>query len=251
MKYRPLGNSGLNVSVLSFGAWQLGDPKYWGEHDAKAGKDAVNEAIDAGINFFDTAEMYGAGNSEVVLGRILGARRKNVCIASKFWPDHSEPDSLRAACEASLKRLGTGYLDLYQVHWASRTVSFEDTFSAMERLRTEGKIRHIGVSNFGRDDLSAWMRAGGAVSNQIGYNILFRAIEHEILPECQRHDVGVFAYMPLMQGLLSGRYNSVEDIPVLRRRTRHFAGTREGTRHGEQGAEALTFDTIARIRGIA
>lgn len=251
MKYRILGNSGLRVSVMAFGAWQIGDPAYWGadaESDAQA---AVDAAIDAGINLFDTAEMYGAGESERVLGRVLGNRRRNVLVASKVWPDKCAPAALRRACEGSLSRLNTDCIDLYQIHWAPRDVPFEDVYGEMARLKDEGKIREIGVSNFGVNDLEAWRRAGNCVSNQLGYNLLFRAIEYEIVPACREAGIGVLAYMPLMQGLLAGRWQTPEDVPMFRRRTRHFAGTREGTRHGEAGCEELTFSISREIQRIA
>ncbi|MBW7865648.1 MAG: aldo/keto reductase [Candidatus Hydrogenedentes bacterium] len=117
MIYRPLGPSGMNVSVISFGAWQIGDDDFWGPDERADAKRTVQEALDAGVNFFDTAEAYGKGESERVLGKCLGSRRREVLLASKVSTENCAPDRLRAACEGSLKRLGTDYLDLYQVHW--------------------------------------------------------------------------------------------------------------------------------------
>ena len=251
MNYRMLGSTSWRVSAIAFGAWQLGDQKYWGEHTDSDSEATVRMALDSGINLFDTAEMYGAGESEVVLGKLLGARRDDVYVASKFWPDHASGAGIKAACEASLKRLGTDRIDLYQVHWPSRTVPFAESAEALIALLQEGKIRAVGVSNYGALDLADWLPHGAVVSNQVGYNLLFRAPEFEILPACRAHGIGVLVYMPLMQGLLSGRYASVEDIPVLRRRTRHFSSEREGTRHGEAGAESLTFQALTEIRRIA
>lgn len=251
MEYRELGTSGLRVSAMAFGAWQLGDTAYWGSSADADADAAVAAAVDAGINLFDTAEIYGDGESERVLGRVIGARRDKALIASKVSPDHCAPESLRAACEASLRRLGTDVIDLYQVHWPCRGVSFDDACAAMLKLRDEGKIRAIGVSNYGPRDLAAWMKAGGCVSNQLGYSLLFRAIEFEIVPACIAHRVGVLAYMPLLQGLLAGRWTSIDEIPVLRRRTRHFSGGREGTRHGQDGCEDLLLDAIRGIGEIA
>ncbi|MBI4558750.1 MAG: aldo/keto reductase [Candidatus Hydrogenedentes bacterium] len=251
MKYRNLGAGSLNVSVLSFGAWQIGDPNYWGADAEKDGLEAVHAALDAGINFFDTAEMYGKGESERALGKALSGKRDHAFIASKFWPDHSEPAKLRQACEDSLKRLGTDYLDLYQVHWPSRDVPFEAVYAEMQLLKDEGKIRHIGVSNFGRQDLMSWLGTGSCVSDQLGYNLLFRAIEHEILPACIERNVGVLVYMPLLQGTLSGRWKTIEEIPMLRRRTRHFSSTREGVRHGEPGCEDLLSSALNQLGALA
>ncbi|HOS03563.1 MAG TPA: aldo/keto reductase [Candidatus Hydrogenedentes bacterium] len=251
MQYRRLGGSDLNVSVIAFGAWQLGDPAYWGVDDRADAAATVHAALDGGVNFFDTAELYGQGQSEEALGEILGAKRKDVCIASKVSPDHCAPSELRAACENSLRRLGTDFLDLYQVHWPFRHVPFDDACAELLRLRDEGKIRWIGVSNFGPTDLRAWLSAGPCVSNQLGYSILFRAIEYETLPLCRDCDIGVMAYMPLMQGLLSGRWASADDVPQNRRRTRHFAGSRPGVRHGGPGCEKRTFDAIAQLKAVA
>ena len=211
----------------------------------------MRAALDGGINLFDTAEMYGAGRSEEVLGRALRGVRDRAVIASKALPENCAPARLRAACEASLRRLGTDHIDLYQVHWPNRDVPFAETHAEMDRLRAEGKIREIGVSNFGAGDLRAWTDAGGAVSNQLGYSLLFRAIEHDIVPLCARQGVGILAYRPLMQGLLSGRWCGIEEIPVTRRRTRHFSSAREGTRHGEPGCEPLLEQTLARLLEIA
>jgi len=251
MEYRRLGRTDWKVSVVSFGAWQIGDPEFWGNDDAANAGEAVQVALDEGVNLFDTAEMYGGGASEEALGKALGARRRDVHIADKVSPENCAPDRVRAACEASLRRLGTDWIDLYQVHWPSRTVPFEDTHAALSALRDEGKIREIGVSNFGARDLAQWCGAGGAASDQVGYNLLFRAAEYEAIPACRERGVAVLAYMPLMQGLLTGRYASIEDIPMLRRRTRHFSRHRDGTRHGEDGHENLLMDTVADLRDFA
>lgn len=251
MQYRPLGASGIRVSVLGFGAWQIGDPQYWGEDAETNAQGAVDAALEAGINFFDTAEMYGDGGSEEALGKALGARRDEVVIASKVSPQHCAPEQLRTACEASLKRLGTDYIDLYQVHWPFREPSFEAAYDTLDRLRREGKIRAIGVSNFGACDLTDWLAAGEAASNQLGYNLIFRAVEYNIAPLCRRSHVGIIAYMPLMQGLLSGRWARLDDIPLVRRRTRHFSSKREGTRHGERGCERLLMQTLNALRSFS
>jgi Predicted oxidoreductases (related to aryl-alcohol dehydrogenases) len=122
MEYRRLGRTDWMVSVVSFGAWQIGDAEFWGHDDAANAETAVRVALDEGITLFDTAEMYGAGASEEALGKALGARRKDVYIADKVSPENCAPDRVRSSCEASLRRLGTDFIDLYQVHWPSRTV---------------------------------------------------------------------------------------------------------------------------------
>ncbi|HQN01949.1 MAG TPA: aldo/keto reductase, partial [Candidatus Hydrogenedentes bacterium] len=247
MLYRTLGKSGLNVSVIAFGAWQIGDPEFWGD-DPQADPDGVvGAAIDAGINLFDTAELYGNGRSEEVLGKALQGRREQVFIASKAATQHCNADDLREACENSLRRLGTDRIDLYQVHWPLPHRFNEAIIPILERLRIEGKIREIGVSNFGPQDIEAWMGSGTAVSDQIGYNLLFRSPEYEMIPACRRHHLGVLAYMPLMQGLLSGRYSDLDSIPMKRRRSRHFSGVREGTRHEEEGHERVLRATLEAL----
>ena len=251
MKFRKLGAGGPDVSVLSFGAWPIGDPPYWGEDAQADAEAAVHAAIDAGINLFDTAEGYGAGDSERALGRLLGSKRGQVLIATKAGPAHCAPDHLRRACEASLDRLGTDYIDLYQIHWPFRYVPFEAAAETLLRLKEEGKIRAIGVSNFGPADLDAWLAASPCASNQLGYNLVFRAIEHEIVPACLRHNIGILVYMPLAQGILSCRWKSPEDIPQSRRRTRHFSCSRPGVRHGEPGCEELLFEALGRLGAMA
>lgn len=262
MQYRRLGKSDLEVSVIGFGAWQLADDAYWGEAPDADPDAAVGRAIDGGINFFDTAEGYADGRAEEVLGKALGARRKDVILATKVSPQNCTQEAIRTACEASLVRLGTDYIDLYQIHWPFRTEpfddavgntargqdSFEDAQATLEALRDEGKIRHVGVSNFGVGDLSAWRVTGEIASDQLAYNLLFRAVEYEIAPYCREHNVGMICYMPLMQGLLSGSYTNVEDIPVQRRRTRHFSSKRHGVRHDERGCEPLLMETVVELR---
>ena len=251
MEYRKLGSSDLDVSVIAFGAWQIGDPHYWGPDAEADGQATVDVAIDAGVNLFDTAESYADGDSEGILGKTLGAKRGTVLIASKVSPDNCAPGQLRASCEASLQRLGTDWIDLYQVHWPFRHVPFEDAYGELTRLRDDGKIRAIGVSNFGPRDFGDWTARGSCVSNQLGYNLLFRAIEFEIVPACIEQHVGILVYMPLFQGLLSGRWQTVDDIPQNRRRTRHFASSRTGTRHGEAGCEALFTETLRDFIALA
>lgn len=253
MQYRTLGNTNLKVSVISFGAWQIGDPSFWGENDEKEAEKVVKYAIDVGINLFDTAEMYGSGESERKLGKFIGkSNREKVLIATKVSPQNCEPSKLKNSCEESLKRLATDYIDIYQVHWPPRDVKFAEVFSAMKELQEEGKIRYIGLSNFGMEDIREWFTSGGtAISNQIGYNLLFRSPEYEIIPSCIQYKLGILVYMPLMQGLLAGRWEKVEDIPMLRRRTRHFSKIRPGTRHGESGCETLTMETVQELKALS
>ena len=250
MKYRTLGKEGMDVSVISLGTWQLAESGYWGEGGDP--DEAVRAALDAGINLFDSAESYVGGESEKVLGRALGSDRDRVFIATKVSPGNCSAEKMRASCEASLKRLGTDHIDLYQVHWPPRDISFAETWGEMQKLRQEGKIREIGVSNFGRRDIGEWLDCGnGTASNQLGYNMLFRAIEYKIVPACMDADIGILTYMPLMQGLLAGIWKTPDEVPPARSRTRHFSGEREGARHGEKGEEQLTFKVLDQLREVA
>ena len=182
MYYRPLGTSDISVSVVAFGAWQLGDPDFWGDDPDLDPEGVVCAAIDAGINLFDTAELYGDGRSEEVLGRALRGRRDKVYIASKAATHNCTPEKIRTACENSLRRLGTDRLDLYQVHWPFTEAPYEEVYPVLDQLRREGKIVEIGVSNFGPKNLEALMAAGTTVSNQRGSNLLFRAQEYSMIP---------------------------------------------------------------------
>ena len=173
MEYRKLGQSDLNVSVICQGCWSLiSDDETWGPNALEDSLAAINASLDAGVNFFDTAEIYGEGESEDILGRALHGKRKDVFIATKVRSDLLSAEPLKAACEASLRRLKTDYIDLYQIHWPNPDVPVAESIGAMQRLREEGKIRHLGVSNFGVSFLGEALAAGEIVSNQLPYSLL-------------------------------------------------------------------------------
>ena len=252
MEKRKLGKSELKVSVLGLGCWPLGGGPGWGDQDEKDSIATIHAALDLGINFFDTAEGYNEGRSEQVVGKALEDRRDKAIIATKISPSNASPAVLRQHCEASLRRLRTDYVDLYQVHWPVSDHSVEDAFRTLQDLQAEGKVREIGVSNHGLQQLTEALGTGTRiVSNQLCYNLLSRAIEAEIVPLCHEHQISVIAYMALMQGILIGKYETLDDIPSFRQRTRHFSGERPEVRHGEAGAEQETFAAIGRIRQIA
>jgi aryl-alcohol dehydrogenase-like predicted oxidoreductase len=252
VEYRKLGASRLQVSVLGIGCWPFAGGDYWGEQPESDSIAAVHAALDYGINLFDTAEVYGNGRSEEVLGKALVGRRERALIATKISPSNAEPATLRAHCEASLRRLQTDYIDVYQVHWPIEPALVGDAFRTLQDLQTEGKVREIGVSNHGVQQLTQALATGARiVSNQMAYSLITRALEERILPLCRQHNISIIPYMALMQALLAGKYDSVEAVPDSRRRTRHFSSEREGTRHGGPGYEALTFATVGRIRDIA
>ncbi len=251
MKYRKLGQSKLKVSVISMGCWAIVGDSIWGPQKESDAINAIYEALDEGINFFDTAEGYGNGYSEEMLGRTLAKRRKEVIIGTKVSSGHLKPKDLKEACENSLRRLQTDYIDLYYIHWPNRKIPVEDTLSAMEELKKEGKIRVIGCSNFGKIDLTELLKKGRVEANEFAYSLLWRAIEYEIQPLCVNNNIGITCYSPLAQGLLTGKFKSADDVPEGRARTRHFSSSRPQVRHGDTGAEKETFEALKEIRRIS
>lgn len=250
MQLRQLGGSPLMVSPIGVGFWGIVGGDYWGPQDEADTLDAVHCALDVGINFFDTAEGYGDGYSERMLGRALKGRREHAIIASKVSQENLAPDAIRAACERSLKRLDTDWIDLYQVHWPSRDVDFADTMDALLALQAAGKIRVIGVSNFGALDMPDMLQCGRYEANQLPYSLLWRAIEYDIQPQCAAENISILPYSPLNQALLTGRYQNADEMPFSRTRTRHFRGDRRDSRHATPGFEAETFAAVAAIREI-
>lgn len=252
MEYRRLAKSNIDVSVVCFGCWGIVGGFNWGPQDELDSVAALHTAFDNGITFYDTAEAYGSGMSEQLLGRALGHVREKIVIATKVSPPNFPEAELRAACERSLRNLGTDYIDLYQLHWPNHDLRVDETLTTLSALKAEGKIRAYGVSNFGTQDLQDALRTGADISsNQLAYSLLFRAIEYEILPLCIQSDISVLTYSSLMQGLLSGRYMTADDVQPDRTRTRHFSSTRTHARHGEAGAEDLTFGAVAAIKELA
>lgn len=251
MKYRELGQSELNVSTIAMGCWAIAGDAMWGPQDEQDAIDAIQTALDLGVNLFDTAEGYGSGASEALLARGLGDRRDEALIATKVSPSHLKHDQVIAACERSLQRLKTDRIDLYQIHWPNWDVPFDETMRALENLRDAGKVRVIGVSNFGPRDMRDMLAVGRFESNQLAYNLLMRAIEHEIVPLCREHEVGILCYSPIMQGLLAGKFAAPDEVPPERARSRLFSGDRPLARHGEPGCEAQVFEVIDALRDAA
>jgi aryl-alcohol dehydrogenase-like predicted oxidoreductase len=202
------------------------------------------------VNLFDTAEGYGGGDSEAMLGRALEGRRHQAVIATKVSRANLSGTEVKRACEDSLRRLQTDYIDLYQIHWPSRAVPLDETLAALEKLREQGKVRAIGVCNFGVDDLADLLAIGRVETNQLPYSLLWRAIEYVIRPRCVDEGIGILCYSSLAQGLLTGKFASADEVPEGRARTRLFAGDRPQARHGEAGCEAEAFAALAEIRAI-
>jgi aryl-alcohol dehydrogenase-like predicted oxidoreductase len=227
MEYQPLGNSGLIVSVVGLGCNNLG-----GRIDLAAGRAVIEAALDEGITLFDTADIYGLqGGSEKVLGEILGSRRDQVVLASKFG--HRDHDMgygpavgakggrayIRRAVEESLRRLRTDHIDLYQLHTPDPVTPIAETLAALHELVGEGKVRYIGHSN-----LAGWQLAEAAhvaleegltpfISAQNHWSLLDRDIEREVVPAAEHYGIGVLPYFPLAQGLLTGKVRRGEPIP--------------------------------------
>lgn len=250
MKYQKLGKTEMRVSIVAMGCWAIGGGLTWGEQDEKESMATIRTALDLGVNFFDTAEGYGDGYSEIVLGKALAGRRHEAVIATKVSRDHLSSDGVQKACERSLRRLNTDYIDLYQMHWPSREIPIAETVEALEGLRRQGKVRAISVCNFGVADLSDLLAVGHCETNQLPYSLLWRAIEHEITQKCVEEGVGILCYSPLSQGLLTGKFSTADDVPEGRARTRFFSKERPLAHHNEEGCETETFATIEKIRRI-
>jgi len=223
----------------------------WGPQDEADSIATVNAALDAGINFFENAQGYGKGYSEEVLGKALQGRRHEAIIATKISAATASSQGIEAACEASLKRLQTDYIDFLQPHWPYRHIPAEETYQALTKLQEAGKIRAFGVSNYGVGDLTEILQCGKVISDQLPYSLLFRAIEYEIQPLCVREQVSILCYSALLHGLLADKYQSPADVPDGRGRTRHFSKKRSGTRHNEDGCEDEVFSALVQIRKIA
>lgn len=250
MKYGLLGKSQIKVSLLGLGCWAFAGGNVWGSQEEKDSIDTIRAAMEAGINFFDTAEMYGDGKSEEVLGKALQGCRSQVVIASKAASPSLSRENIIKACEQSLKRLHTDYLDLYQIHWPNRSVPLEETVAALEQLVEQGKVRTVGVSNFGIKDLEDILKLTSIVTDQLPYSLLWRAIENSIKPKCVDNNVGILAYSPLSQGLLTGKYKTADEVPLGLTITRFYSHKRSNARHGEAGMEEETFAAIAKLREI-
>ena len=209
MKYRPLGKTGREVSEIGFGAWAIGAD--WGEEVSKTDAiDALNAAFETGVNFIDTADVYGAGRSEEIVGEAIKGRE--IFVATKMgrfgdWTDSE--DSIARAAEASCKRLGVDALDLVQLHCIpTETLKAGRAFAHLESLKKKGLIRDYGVSVETIDEGRFCIQESGVAALQVIFNIFRQRVIHELLPEAERAGVGIIARVPLASGLLSGKYSS-------------------------------------------
>ncbi|HME18299.1 MAG TPA: aldo/keto reductase [Nitrososphaerales archaeon] len=203
MEYRRLGRTSEKVSVIGMGSWRVGSYGSQGERAEQVR--AIRRGIELGINLIDTAEMYGDGRSESLIGEAIEGRRDSVFIATKVWPNHLHHDDVMAACDRSLQRLGVHDVDLYQVHWPNPSVPVRETMAAMEELVRAGKVRYLGVSNFSVqqvDEARGALARSELVSNQVEYSITNRSAEREILPHCRKEHITLIAYSPLARGAI-------------------------------------------------
>jgi aryl-alcohol dehydrogenase-like predicted oxidoreductase len=216
MNTRQLGTSGLHITPIGFGAWAIGGSGWefaWGGQDDRDSIAAIHEALDAGVNWIDTAAVYGLGHSEEVVARALEGLSERPYVFTKcsmVWTDHREighslkADSIRTECEASLRRLKVDAIDLYQIHWPFPNQDIEEGWTTMLKLKQQGKVRNIGVSNFSVAQMKRAQTIAPITSLQPKYSLIHREIEDHILPFAAQENIGVLAYSPMASGLLTG-----------------------------------------------
>ncbi len=235
MEYRPLGRTGVQVSKLCLGTMMFGA---WGNPDHDDSIRIIHEALDAGINFVDTADVYSAGESEEIVGKALKGRRDDVVLATKFFAPMGEDPNRRGASrrwimtevESSLRRLGTDHIDLYQVHRPELGTDVEETLGALTDLVRQGKVRYIGSSSYSGSQIieAQWVARDRRLerfrTEQPPYSLLVRGIELDVLPAAQRHGMGILTYSPLAGGWLSGSWtaDSSPTSPVRQRLAARF-----------------------------
>src|SRR5579862_4598318 len=238
MQTRQLGNSDLNLTPLGVGAWAIGGPGWafaWGPQDDDDSIAAIHAALDKGINWIDTAAVYGLGHSEEMVGKAIKGRANPPYIFTKcerIWNERGEiakslkADSIRREVEASLRRLQIERIDLYQIHWPEPDEGIEEGWSTLAQLKAEGKVRYIGVSNFNVPQLRRAQAIAPVTSLQPPYSMISPEIEDEVLPFCGANNIGVLAYSPMKSGLLSGAMTRerVAKLPEddFRRRTPNY-----------------------------
>jgi len=224
MKYKQLGKTGIQVSAIGQGTMGIGGAFTEDSTRDDFYIDILKIGIEYGMTFIDTAEAYGAGHSEELVGQAVKNCRKDVFIATKVSPEYLAYDSVLKSAEGSLRRLQTDYIDLYQIHWPNPTIPIEETLRAMEQLVEDGKVRYVGVSNFSLKELKVANEAftnNRIVSLQTEYNLFDRTIEEYLLPYCEQENISVIAYSPLDKGGMCGK----EKLGVLQEIARRYNKT--------------------------
>lgn len=256
MRMVRLGTQGPVVSRLSIGTWTFAGDALWSSVEEKECVAVIHAAMEAGVNLFDSAPNYGGGRSEHVLGLALQGR-PDALVATKFKVDGKTPAELVRMVEESLRRLGREAIDIMQIHWPTeQKAELDVAFDTLAGLRSAGKIRYLGVCNFGKRNLHDHS-GRDFISNQLPYSLMWRVVENGIAGKSKELGLGVIAYSPLQQGLLSGKYQSLAQFPENRKQTRHFSSAWTATRHKGPGMEAETeiclkgFNAISHETGIA
>lgn len=215
MNTRKLGTSDLHVTEIILGTWAIGGTM-WSDYDEANAVKAIEAAIDNGINCIDTAPAYGAGHADELIGAAIKGRRDKILIASKCGLDiengyrhNLKPEFIAYDLEQSLKRLGTDYIDLYQIHWPDPVVEIGDSMNALMKAKESGKIRYIGICNFSGDQLKEAMKYGEVVSYQPNYSLLEREIESDQMKICADNNIGIISYGSLGAGMLTGKYKEL------------------------------------------
>ncbi len=273
MEKRHLGNSDLHITPIGIGAWAIGGGGWefsWGPQDDNESIAAIHAGLDAGINWLDTAAAYGLGHSEEVVARALKGRSNHPYVFTKcelVWDKHGQlirslkKDSIRREIEGSLRRLNLDVVDLYQIHWPVPDEDIEEGWTELARLKEEGKVRYIGVSNFSVEQMKRALKIAPITSLQPPYSMLARKVETEILPFARQNNIGVIAYSPMASGMLTGtmtrerieqfsaddwrRRNPNFREPLLSRNLRVVETLREiGSRHGRNPGEVAIAWTL-------
>jgi diketogulonate reductase-like aldo/keto reductase len=228
MESKELGKSGVTIPVLGLGTWGIGGfgSRLLGGEEADV--QALRLGLDLGMRFIDTAEMYASGHSEEVVAKAVKGEREKAFIATKVSPEHLSYDGVLNSCNASLRRLETKYVDLYQVHWPNTRIPISETMKAMEHLVEQGKVRYVGVSNFSVKQTREAQEAlskNALASNQVEYSLVNRSIEDDLLPYCAKERITVIAYSPIARGRIaqggrSGQWRMLDQVSAKYNKTR-------------------------------
>jgi aryl-alcohol dehydrogenase-like predicted oxidoreductase len=258
MRTRKLGSSGLELTIVGFGAWAIGGGGWafgWGPQDDNESVAAIRRGLDIGINWIDTAAVYGLGHSEEVVARAIEGRRDEVIVATKcglVWnPGETTPfgrlkaESIRREVEESLRRLRTDRIDLYQIHWPSPPEDVEEGWGEVARLVKEGKVLHAGVSNFSVEQIERARVIHPVASLQPPYSMLNRNVEAELLAHCQTHGIGVVVYSPMQAGILSGSFTRERMLALAQ------DDWRRNTRQYQEPQLSRNLELVEELRAVA